>query len=403
MSEDVKQPPQRGFPPDEFAGRVARAQALMAQQKLDVLLLTTEAEVRYFTGFLTQFWQSPTRPWFVIVPRSGKPIAVIPTIGAVCMGTTWITDIRTWPSPQPEDEGISLVVDTLKEVLNAREVTGKPGRIGIPMGPETHLRLPLADYQTLRDRLQDFAFVDCSALIRALRLIKSEAEIAKTAHICTVVSDAFDSLEHALKYGMTESEIFRLFQQLCLQKGADSVPYLVGGAGAGGYGDIISPPSDRPVQAGDVLILDTGCVFDGYFCDFDRNFAFGEPAPDVAAAHETVWHATEAGFSAAVPGATPEDVFNAMNAVLVDGGAIVKEGGNDVGRMGHGLGMQLTEWPSHKPGDHTVLAPGMVLTLEPGMEFAPGKVMVHEENIVIREDGAEYLTRRASRSIPIVG
>ncbi|MEM7652623.1 MAG: M24 family metallopeptidase, partial [Pseudomonadota bacterium] len=90
-------------------------------------------------------------------------------------------------------------------------------------------------------------------------------------------------------------------------------------------------------------------------------------------------------------------------AVLVDGGAIVKEGGNDVGRMGHGLGMQLTEWPSHTPGDHTVLAPGMVLTLEPGMEFAPGKVMVHEENIVIREGGAEYLTRRASRSIPIVG
>lgn len=401
MSQGGKIPPQRGFPPQEFEERVARAQALMARQDLDALLLTTEPEVRYFTGFLTQFWQSPTRPWFVILPQAGKPIAVIPTIGAVCMEKTWITDIRTWPSPQPEDEGVSLVVDTLKEILGVR------GRIGIPMGPETHLRLPLADYQRLQGNLSGCVFVDCSALIRDLRLIKSEAEIEKTAYICHVVSDAFDNLETALKCGMTESEIFRLFQRLCLEEGADSVPYLVGGAGAGGYGDIISPPSDRPVQAGDVLILDTGCMFDGYFCDFDRNFAFGEPAPAVTAAHETVWRATEAGFSAAIPGATSEDVFNAMNAVLVEGGAMVKfgvkEGGNDVGRMGHGLGMQLTEWPSHKPGDHTVLAPGMVLTLEPGMEFAPGKVMVHEENIVIREGGAEYLTRRASRSIPIVG
>jgi len=58
--------------------------------------------------------------------------------------------------------------------------------------------------------------------------------------------------------------------------------------------------------------------------------------------------------------------------------------------------MQLTEWPSHTPDDHTVLQPGMVLTLEPGMTFAPGLVMVHEENIVIRETGAEYLTRRAA-------
>ncbi|MEZ5876760.1 MAG: aminopeptidase P family N-terminal domain-containing protein [Tepidamorphaceae bacterium] len=75
-------PPERGFPQAEFAQRTERAQALMAQADLDALLLTTEAEIRYFTGYLTRFWESPTRPWFLIVPAFGKPAAVIPGIGA---------------------------------------------------------------------------------------------------------------------------------------------------------------------------------------------------------------------------------------------------------------------------------------------------------------------------------
>ena len=69
----------------------------------------------------------------------------------------------------------------------------------------------------------------------------------------------------------------------------------------------------------------------------------------------------------------------------------------------HGLGMQLTEWPSNTIWDETVLAPGMVITLEPGMTFAPGKMMVHEENLVIREDGAELLSRRAPPELPVAG
>ena len=76
--------------------------------------------------------------------------------------------------------------------------------------------------------------------------------------------------------------------------------------------------------------------------------------------------------------------------------------GNDVGRMGHGLGAQLTEWPSLTATDNTPLQPGMVMTLEPGMEFASGKLMVHEENIVITESGAELLSKRAAAEMPII-
>ena len=98
----------RGFPDKEFEARTTRAQKLMADAGLSALLLTTETEVRYFTGYLTRFWESPTRPWFLIVPASGKPVAVIPSIGADLMGQTWIDDIRIavenpFSSPTIED------------------------------------------------------------------------------------------------------------------------------------------------------------------------------------------------------------------------------------------------------------------------------------------------------------
>jgi len=369
-----------------------RARRAMTAAGLDALLLTTEPEVRYFSGFLTQFWQSPTRPWFLVVPRSGKPIAVIPEIGAACMGRTWIEDIRTWSSPHPSDDGLSMLAATLGEAA------GAAGRVGLPMARETHLRMPLAHFERLRQACGGIEFADDTGLVRDLRTVKSEAEIAKIGHICAVVSEAFAAAPTLFKIGQPEVEAFRAFRIECLRRGADEVPYLVGGAGPGGYGDIISPPSDRPLAEGDVLILDTGSVFDGYYCDFDRNFAFAHADDASRHAYDVTWKATEAGFAAARPGATCADLFHAMQSVLEAGGGR----GNDVGRLGHGLGMQLTEWPSNAAFDMTVLKPGMVLTLEPGMGYGDGRVMVHEENIVIREDGAEYLTRRAAPELPVL-
>ena len=111
-----------------------------------------------------------------------------------------------------------------------------------------------------------------------------------------------------------------------------------------------------------------------------------------------VWDATEAGLAAVRPGASAKDLHDAMQAVMAARGAL----GNSVGRLGHGLGIQLTEPPSNAAFDETRLRPGMVITLEPGMSFAPGRMMVHEENLVVRDDGPELLTRRAPRELPLV-
>ena len=354
--------PPRGFPQAEFEARTARAQRLMAAREIDALLLTTEPELRYFSGFRSQFWESPTRPWFLVVPHEGRPIAVIPEIGAAGMAATWVEDIRTWPAPQPEDDGVSLLAATLAERA------ARFGRIGVQLGHETHLRMPAADYARLVEGLGNIEVADATGIVRLLRNVKSPAEIDKIRYVCGLASDAFEALPAAARIGESERQVCRKLQLDMLGRGADSTPYLIGASGPGGYDNIIMGPTDRVLGAGDVLIIDTGATFDGYFCDFDRNFAFGPPTDEARRAHEVAYNATEAGIQAARPGATHQDLWSAMWKVLEEGGAL----GETVGRLGHGLGMQLTEGPSNMPGDLTVLEPGMVITIEPGMVFAPG-------------------------------
>ena len=388
----------RGFSNEEFEKRVDRAQRLLHEEGISALLVCTEPEVRYLTGFHTPFWQSPTRPWFVILPRSGKPVAVIPSIGEASMSETWIDDIRTWSSPNPSDEGVSLLAETLREILDTpSEISNESLKIGLPMGNETHLRMPLIDFQQLNEKLSPHIFVDATEIIKTLRCIKSEEEIAKITKICEIVSDGFASLSNLLNVGMTEREAFQLFRLKLLELGADEVPYLVGATGPG-FSDIIKQPSDRVIEPGDLVMFDTGSTYDGYFSDFDRNMAFQFADDKAKSAYKIVWEATEAALKVAVPGNTTSDLWEAMASVLE-----TESARNDsVGRFGHGLGMQVTEWPSNTRNDGTVLQEGMVLTVEPNIFWGDDHIMVHEENFVIRSDGVELLSRRAASELEII-
>ena len=383
--------PSRGFSQTEFEARTELTQQLMHAANLDAILVTTEAEIRYYTGFHTQFFESPTRPWFLVIPAEGKPIAVIPAIGETGMCATWIDDVHTWPSPRPSDDGISLLTNVI-DTLSSRF-----GRVGMTLGPESILRMPAADAQTLAQNLSSDV-VDCAELLLQQRFVKSPAEIEKIRHVCQITSGAFETLPRFAEIGHSELDITKRMRIDLLERGADNTPFMVAGSGPGGYDSIIMGPTSRIPESGDVLIIDTGTVFDGYFCDFDRNFGFGHVADDTARANDAIHQALDAGFEAARPGAKMRDVWSAMWKIMEDAGAL----GNSIGRMGHGLGMLLTEWPSVHPDDQRVLEPGVVMTLEPGMTFEPGRQLVHEENIVITEDGAEYLTRRAPPEIPVI-
>lgn len=382
----------RGFSTAEFEARASRAQARMNSKELAGLLVMTEPEVRYFSGFQTLFWQSPTRPWFLFVPADGKPIAIIPEIGAELMKRSWVDDIRTWSAPNPEDDGISLLTDLLAPYAAAGQT------IGVMKGHETHLRMPLSDWEKLQASLPGLKIDDATMLVQGLRMVKSGAEIAKLSHICAIGSATFANVPNFVAEGMPLDQVFREFRREALAQGADDAPYVVGGADQGGYSDVISPPTQRPLTRGDVLMVDTGCTWDGYFCDFDRNWAIGKADDEARRAYDTLWRATEAGLATAKPGATCQDLFKAMSTVIAE----MDDSGGDIGRLGHGLGMQLTEQPSHATFDQTELLENMVLTLEPSLSYGNGLMMVHEENIVVTPEGGRLLTTRAAPELPII-
>lgn len=362
----------------EYQTRISAVQSRMAKGGFDALLLTQEADIRYLIGFLTRFWESPTRPWFLVLPATGLPIAVIPSIGAALMGQTLVQDMRTWSAPDYHDDGVSLLIETLKEAA-----TG--GKIGTPHGLESHLRMPLADWARLNSALH----VEGDAgIMRTARMVKTPAEVSAIRAACQIAGRAFERVPEIARTGTPLSEVFRRFQMLCLEEGADWVPYLAGGAGPEGYTDVISPASDAPLNDGDILMLDTGVIKDGYFCDFDRNFTVGAPSSAPARAYDKLLSAMQAGEAVLKAGNTARDVFHAMDRVCTDG-----QGGQSAGRLGHGLGLQLTEGLSFIADDHTVLQAGMVVTLEPGVSVTGGAgLMVHEDDYVVTETGWERLS-----------
>lgn len=381
------------FAASEFRERQARAQAVMEQHDLDALVLTAAPNIRYISGFATQFWESPTRVWLAVLPRQGGALAIVPDIGAAAFASTGWTDIRPYASPAPEDNGVSL----LAEALNS--LPRRSARVGWELGEEQVVRMPFADFERLQRECTALEFVDAAALIWSLRQIKSAGEIARIRRSCAIACDAFDALAKHSPQPASDAAAARILKAELIARGAETIPYLAVAAGAGGYEQIILDPAGRPLRPGDILFLDVGATVDGYFCDFDRNFAVGPPGEDVVRAQEALWQASEAAIAAARPGVRCADLWRAMADSLEKAGYARPQSG----RFGHGLGLQLTEPPSITASESMVLEPGMVMTIEPGLELAPGKLLVHEENIAITDKGADLLTRRAPRRLPVLG
>ena len=378
-----------GFSNEEFENRLERTQDLLYEKKLDALLISNPSNLRYFTGINTDFWESPTRPWFLVIPLSGNAIAVIPEMGENLFEKTFVKDIYTWSSPNVNGDDIS----PLKSVLDS--LPSRFGAIGAELGKEMTIRMPILDFGLLQDSSK-FDIIDAASLIWKLRIVKTPNEIKKMERVSKIVSDVFDLLPTFISTKDSERDVARKLKKEILKRGADNIPYLPVVSGVGGVSQIIGNPTDKLISSGDFLFIDTGATFDGYFCDFDRNFTIGTALDDVKKINEILWHATEEGIKNLVPGVKTRDVWKKINKKIEDFGFLVQ----GEGRYGHGVGLQLTEPPSISSFDKTIIQENMVLTIEPSIEYEPGKIIVHEENILVSKEGPILLSRRAPKELP---
>ena len=378
------------FPKEEYLKRLDNIHKNLENENIDAIVITSPANFRYFSGLDSNFWESPTRPWFLIISKNGKIKALVPSIGLSAIESTFIKDIEVWQSPNPKDEGTSL----LKKII---KTFPKNSNIGFELGTETYLRMSIKEFLKIKKDLQEYNFIDSTNIVWSLRKIKSDLEIKNIEKICSITSKVFDNLINKISLGMSEREIATIFKKDLINNGVDYIMYLSCASGINGYNQIICNPSEKKIGDGDILIIDTGSTLNGYFCDFDRNFGFGNISQKSLDSYNKLWDATEKTLEIIKPGISCNEIYDSLSNNLFSNNPK-----STVGRMGHGFGLQLTEPPSIMNDDKTILEKNMILALEPSIEIENGKMLVHEENVLITENGYRLLTSRTPKQLPIV-
>ena len=378
------------FPKEEYLKRLDNIHKKLENENIDAIVITSPANFRYFSGLDSNFWESPTRPWFLIISKNGKIKALVPSIGLSAIESTFIKDIEVWQSPNPKDEGTSL----LKKII---KTFPKNSNIGFELGMETYLRMSIKEFLKIKKDLQEYNFIDSTNIVWSLRKIKSDLEIKNIEKVCSITSKVFNNLINKISLGMSEREIATIFKKDLINNGVDYIMYLSCASGINGYNQIICNPSEKKIGDGDILIIDTGCTLNGYYCDFDRNFGFGNINQKSLDAYNKLWNATEKTLEIIKPGISCKEVYESLSKNLFSSN--VK---SNVGRMGHGFGLQLTEPPSIMIDDNTILEKNMILALEPSIEIENDLMLVHEENILITQNGNRLLSSRTPKELPVI-
>ena len=230
--------------------------------------------------------------------------------------------------------------------------------------------------------------VDAEPHLAALRIAKDADEVAALRRAIAISETALAEVVAQARAGDTETALAGRLKQALLHHGADGFafdPLVLSGPNAA---DCHGTPGDRPLAPGDTLLVDFGAQFAGMNADITRTL-FCEHIPDQSLAiYETVLAANARGKTVAAPGVTCDQVDKETTQVL----RASEFAGMIVHKTGHGLGLDVHEAPQVMIGNHTALAPGMVITIEPGL-YAPGQLGVRiEDDVLITPEGCESLT-----------
>ena len=369
----------------EYPSRIERARTLMGEQGLDSLLLFTGPNLMYFTGMPCS--RSGSRPFVYLLPRLGTPVLVVHDgRKEEAHRFTDVSDVRTY-APLSH-----LPLEIVLGAIDDRQLSA--GHIGAELGGEMVLDLPFAEFTTLQDALPNACFVDASPTLWCLRVIKSEAEIARVAKACEITSQAYAQTYTSLRPGMSESEIQNLMFNNTMALGG-STPWGFITSGAGNYDMVSKGLSPRRIEPGDMVWMDGGCSVDGYWSDFDRAGVVGGASPAQAEVQREVHEITHMGIKMMQPGVPVAEIAAYCNeAIRALRCPVTSDISGRAGRVGHGLGMVVTELPSISEEDPTTLEAGMIVTIEPGVAADYGTFHI-EENVLVTADGPQVLTAAA--------
>jgi len=364
----------------ERRARIERAQALMRAAGIDALWLDVSTSLTYFTGL--RLGRSE-RLHGAVLPAKGELTYVCPAFEEEKLRTmlTLGDDVAVW---EEHEDPTALVTETLR----AKGVAS--GTVGVDEAT------PFFSFDGLRRAGNAYDFVNAGPVTAGCRSIKSDAEIALMQTAKNITLEVHKATARMLREGMLTTEVQAFIREAHRRLGSDAPPpfdiVLFGEATAYPHG----VPYPQTLKDGDMVLVDTGAPVDGYLSDITRSYVFGEPTSRQRQIWDLEKAAQAAVFDAAQLGARCEDLDAAARRVIEAGG--FGPGYATPGlphRTGHGIGLDVHEWPYIVKGDRTVLAPGMTFSNEPTI-CVYGEFGVRlEDHIHMTEAGPRWFTEPA--------
>ena len=332
---------------------------------LDAILLTSEANCYYATGFM------------------GEGIALVTR-----RGSWYFTDSRYTEAADKAIGDAAVIREVSREKPFSALINEALAEAGAEKAGFEEQRMTVAEHAVYSEKLH-CTLTPASALMTELRGSKDEEELSCMTAAQRIAEGALEQILKEIRPGMTEKEIAARLNYLMVSAGAEKTAFdtIVASGPNGSMPHAV--PGMRKVREGDFITMDFGCVYKGYCSDMTRTVALGRPSDEMRNVYDIVLQAQLAGIAAAKAGVTGAAIDGAARKVIQDAGY-----GSYFGHsFGHSLGIDIHEAPNAAPGNDKPMPEGAVVSAEPGI-YLPGRFGVRIEDVMIlRPDGAQVITK----------
>ena len=332
---------------------------------LDAILLTSEANCYYATGFM------------------GEGIALVTR-----RGSWYFTDSRYTEAADKAIGDAAVIREVSREKPFSALINEALAEAGAEKAGFEEQRMTVAEHAVYSEKLH-CTLTPASSLMTELRGSKDEEELSCMTAAQRIAEGALEQILKEIRPGMTEKEIAARLNYLMVSAGAEKTAFdtIVASGPNGSMPHAV--PGMRKVREGDFITMDFGCVYKGYCSDMTRTVALGRPSDEMRNVYDIVLQAQLAGIAAAKAGVTGAVIDGAARKVIQDAGYGVYFGHS----FGHSLGIDIHEAPNAAPGNDKPMPDGAVVSAEPGI-YLPGKFGVRIEDVMIlRPDGTQVITK----------
>ena len=364
--------------------RVNKLNDALLTSGLDAVILNPGPTLTHLTGLRFHLME---RPVVLMLAKEQDPAIVLPELELQKVASLpYKLQVFAYPENPAEWD------NAFRRAAQALDLDGK--RVGVE--PR---QLRLLEFRYVKAGAPEADYPDASDLLSGLRLKKDQTEIEAMRRAVQIAQNALEATIPLIRIGMTEKELSaELVVQLLREGSEPEMPFAPIVSGGPNAANPHASPSDRKLQAGDLLVVDWGATYESYISDLTRTFAVGDVDEEYQRIHKIVQDANAAGRAAAKPGVPCANVDNAARDVIEKAGY----GQYFTHRTGHGIGMEGHEEPYMRGDNMQLLEPGMAFTVEPGIYLAGRNGVRIEDNVVITETGADVLSDMP-RELRVVG